>query len=132
MAITDSIADMLTVMRNANSAKKSACEVKSSRMAQEILRILKDEGFISNFKVIKDNKQGLVRIYLKRSKEGKSALVGLRRISTPGLRIYKKADELPKVYSGLGVAIISTSKGMMTDKDARQKKLGGEIICAAW
>ena len=96
------------------------------------MKILKDNKFLSNYKVIKDTKQGILRIYLKYSKEGSPALLGLKRISKPGLRIYKKSDELPKVYGGLGVAVISTSKGMMTDNEAREGKMGGEVICYTW
>ena len=132
MAVTDPVADMLTIIRNASRAKKDAVEVRNSRLAEEIVKILKDEKFISNYKIIKDNKQGLVRIYLKYLKNGNPAILGLKRISRPGLRIYKQADELPKVYGGLGVAVISTSKGLMTDSSAREKRVGGEVICYAW
>ena len=132
MAVTDPVADMLTIIRNASRAKKDAVEVRNSRLAEEIVKILKDEKFISNYKIIKDNKQGLVRIYLKYLKNGNPAILGLKRISRPGLRNYKQADEVPEVYGGLGIAIISTSKGLMTDRGARQKMIGGEVICYAW
>lgn len=132
MAVTDPIADMLTVIRNASRAKKDIVEVKKSGLAEEIVKIFKDCRFISNYKIIEDKKQGLIRIYLKYLKNGNSAIIGLKRISKPGLRIYKQADELPKVYAGLGMAIISTSKGLMTDSAAREKKIGGEVICYAW
>jgi len=132
MAVTDPIADMLTVVRNASFAKKDVVEVKNSGLTEEIIKVLKKEGFISNYKLIKDSKQGLLRIYLRYSKAGSPALLGVKRISKPGLRIYKKADELPKVYGGLGIAIVSTSKGVMADNEAREKKIGGEIICKAW
>jgi len=132
MAVTDPIADMLTVVRNASFAKKDVVEVKNSGLTEEIIKVLKKEGFISNYKLIKDSKQGLLRIYLRYSKAGAPALLGVKRISKPGLRIYKKADELPKVYGGLGIAIVSTSKGVMADNEAREKKIGGEIICKAW
>ena len=132
MAITDPIADMLTILRNASVAKKPAAEVKNSKISEGILKILKDESFVSNFKLIKDTKQGILRVYFKYAEDGAPALLGLKRISRPGLRTYKKADELPKVYGGLGVAIISTSKGLMTDSQAREKKLGGEVICYVW
>lgn len=132
MAVTDPIADMLTVIRNASSAHKDAVEVKNSILSASVLEIMKKNGFISNYKLIKDNKQGILRVYLKYMKDGKPALLGLRRISKPGLRIYKKTDELPKVYGGLGIAIISTSKGLLTDNDARENKVGGEVLCYIW
>lgn len=132
MAVTDSVADMLTIVRNGSSAKKEAVEVKGSRLAEEILGILKKEQYISNFKLMKDNKQGILRVYLKYSKDGSPAILGIKRVSRPGLRIYKKADELPKVYGGLGMAIVSTSKGLMNDNEARDKKIGGEILCYIW
>ena len=132
MAVTDPIADMLTVLRNASVAKKPVAEVKNSKISEGIVKILKDEDFISNYKVIKDTKQGILRVYFKYAPDGAPALLGLKRISKLGLRIYKKADELPKVYGGLGSAIISTSKGLMTDKEAREKKIGGEVICYVW
>ena len=132
MAVTDSIADMLTVVRNASSAKKTVVEVKNSRIAEEIMKIFKKERFISNYKLMKDAKQGILRVYLKYSKDGNPAILGIKRISKPGLRIYKKTDEIPEVYAGLGTAVISTSKGLMTDKGAREKRLGGEVICYVW
>jgi len=132
MAITDSIADMLTVVRNANSARKPVCEVRASRVAEEILKIFKQEGFISNYKAIKDTRQGLLRVYFKYAKDGARAITGIRRISKPGLRIYKKADDLPRVLGGLGIAVVSTSKGIVTDNEAREKRLGGEVMCYIW
>ena len=132
MALTDPIADMLTIIRNASSSKKEVAEVRNSILSEEILKILKTNGFISNYKLITDTKQGILRVYLKRMKSGNPGILGLKRISKPGLRIYKKADELPKVYGGLGIAIISTSKGLMTDDEAREKKIGGEVLCYAW
>ncbi|MFA6142420.1 MAG: 30S ribosomal protein S8 [Candidatus Omnitrophota bacterium] len=132
MAVTDPIADMLTILRNASSSKKEVAEVKNSKLSEEIIKILKVESFIANYKLIKNTNQGILRVYLRYEKDGTPAITGLRRISKPGLRIYKKADELPKVYGGLGVAIVSTSKGMMTDSQAREKKMGGELICYAW
>ena len=132
MAVTDPIADALTILRNASNAKKEAAELRNSKLTEEILKILKKESFISNYKLIKDTKQGILRVYLKYDKDGTPAMLGVKRISKPGLRIYKKADELPKVYGGLGVAVISTSKGLMTDNEARAGKLGGEVICYTW
>lgn len=132
MAVTDPIADMLVMIKNASNAKKEVVEVKNSRLTEEILKILKNEDFIFNYKLIKDSKQGLLRVYLRYYDKGVPAITGLRRISKPGLRVYKKTDELPKVYGGLGVAIISTSKGLMTDSAAREKKFGGEVLCYIW
>ena len=132
MAITDSVADMLTVIRNGSFAKKDAVEVKGSKLSEEVLSIFKKESFISNYKLIKDNKQGILRVYLKYYKDGTPAILGIKRISRPGLRAYKKADEMPKVYGGLGLAVISTSKGLMTDNEARDQKVGGEVLCYIW
>ena len=132
MAVTDPIADALTILRNASFAKKQVAELRNSKIVEEILKIFKTESFISNYKLIKDTKQGILRVYLHYDKDGTPAILGIKRISKPGLRIYKKADELPKVYGGLGIAIISTSLGVMTDKDAREKKAGGEVLCYAW
>lgn len=132
MSLTDPIADMLTVIRNASSTRKEAVEVKNSVLSENIIKLLKREGFIANYKLMKDNKQGILRVYLKYLKSGTPALLGLKRISRPGLRVYKKADAIPKVYGGLGVAIISTPKGLLTDSEARDGKVGGEIICYAW
>ena len=132
MALTDPIADMLTIIRNASRAKKEIVEVKRSVISEEILKIFKAEGFISNYKTIKDSRQGLLRIYLKYFKDGTPAILGITRISRPGLRAYKKADELPRIYGGLGKSVLSTSKGLMTDDDARKNKIGGELICQIW
>ncbi len=132
MAVTDPVADALTILRNASFAKKEVAELRSSKLIEEILKILKKESFISNYKPIKDIKHGIFRVYLKYDKDGTAAMLGIKRISKPGLRVYKKCDELPKVYGGLGVAVISTSKGLMTDSEARDGKMGGEIICYAW
>lgn len=132
MALTDPIADMLTIIRNASRAKKEAAEVKNSVLCETILKLLKREGFVANYKLMKDNKQGMLRVYLKYMKDGAPAITGLKRISKPGLRVYKKAESLPKVYGGLGVAIVSTSKGLLTDNEAREQKVGGEVICYAW
>ena len=132
MAVTDPIADALTILRNASFAKKQVAELRNSKIVEEILKIFRKESFISNYKLIKDTKQGILRVYLMYDKDGTPAILGIKRISKPGLRIYKKSDELPKVYGGLGVAVISTSKGMMTDNEARDKKMGGEVICYTW
>lgn len=132
MAVTDSIADMLTVIRNGSFAKKDVVEVRGSKLSEEILNIFKKENFITNYKLIKDNKQGILRVYLKYAKDGTPAILGIKRVSKPGLRIYKQSDELPKVYGGLGIAVISTSKGLMTDGQARENRVGGEILCYIW
>ncbi|MFA5143800.1 MAG: 30S ribosomal protein S8 [Candidatus Omnitrophota bacterium] len=132
MAVTDSIADALTILRNASRAGKEVAELKNSKLTEEIVKILKREGFVANYKLIKDTKQGLLRVYFKYDKDGTPAMLGIKRISRPGLRVYKQADELPRVYGGLGVAVISTSKGLMTDNEAREGKVGGEVICYAW
>ena len=132
MAVTDSIADMLTIVRNGSRAKMPVVEVRGSNMSGEILNIFKKNDFIANLKLMKDNKQGVLRVYLKYYKDGSPSILGIKRISKPGLRIYKKTDELPKVYGGLGLAVISTSKGLMTDTEAREEKLGGEVICYIW
>ncbi len=132
MAVTDSVADMLTIIRNGSFAKKEVVEVKGSKLSEEILNIFKKEIFVLNYKLIKDNKQGILRVYLKYAKDGSPAILGIKRVSKPGLRIYKKYDELPKVYGGLGLAVVSTSKGLMTDSQAREKKIGGEVLCYIW
>jgi len=132
MAVTDPIADALTIIRNASNAKKEVAEIKNSKIVEAILGILKRDGYIVNFKLMKDNKQGKLRVYLGYAKDGTPTLSGVKRISKPGLRVYKQCDELPKVYGGLGTAIISTSSGLLTDNEARDKKQGGEVICYAW
>ena len=129
--VTDPIADMLTRIRNANSMRYKEVEVPASKIKIEIARILKEEGFISDYKIKKNNIQDNIVLYLKYS--GKERVItGLKRISKPGLRVYAKADEIPTVLSGLGIAIISTSKGMMTDRDARKASLGGEVLAYIW
>ena len=129
--VTDPIADMLTRIRNANSMRYKEVEVPASKIKIEIARILKEEGFISDYKVKKNNIQDILVLNLKYS--GKERVItGLKRISKPGLRVYAKAEEIPTVLSGLGIAIISTSKGLMTDKDARKASLGGEVLAYIW
>ena len=133
MPITDSIADMLTVIRNGSRAKKEKVDVKNSQISQEILRIFKKEGYIKNFKVIDDKKQGLIRVYLEYNEEDRKSLITqIKRVSKPGLRVYVKKEYVPKVLRGLGTAIISTPKGIITDKAARKEKIGGEVICYVW
>ena len=132
MQITDAIADMLTRIRNANSAKHETVDIPASNVKKAIAQILVDEGYIKSFTVIEDNKQGMIRVTLKYG-VGKTRIIsGLRRISKPGLRVYAKSEELPKVLGGLGVAIVSTSKGVMTDKKARLANVGGEILAFVW
>ena len=132
MHITDAIADMLTRIRNANSAKHDTVDVPASNMKKAICQILVDEGYVKNFTVVEDGKQGIIKVNLKYG-EGKSPVInGLRRVSKPGLRVYSSAEELPRVMKGLGVAIISTSKGVMTDRQARKENLGGEVLAFVW
>ena len=133
MQITDTIADMLTRIRNANSAKHDSVEIPASNMKKAIAQILVDEGYVKSYNVIEDGKQGTIRIVLKYQGPSKSpVLMGLRRVSKPGLRRYVGADELPRVLRGLGIAIISTSKGVMTDKKARELHVGGEVLAFVW
>lgn len=132
MQITDTIADLLTRIRNANSAKHDSVEVPASNMKKAICQILVDEGYVKSFTVAEDGKQGMIKIALKYG-EGKTPVIkGLRRVSKPGLRIYSGAEELPKVMKGLGVAIVSTSKGVMTDREARRQNIGGEVLAFIW
>ncbi len=132
MQITDPIADLLTRIRNANSAKHETVEVPASNMKKAIVEILNEEGYIKNYQVIEDGKQGIIRITLKYGQNHEKALTGLKRVSKPGLRIHAGADELPKVLKGLGIAIISTSQGIMTDKAARKANIGGEVLAYVW
>ena len=132
MNTTDPIADMLTRIRNANSAKHTTVDIPASNMKRAIAQILFDEGYIKSFEGIKDEKQGIIRVTLKYDENGKRVISGLKRISKPGLRIYVSKDELPQVLNGLGIALISTSKGIMTDKKAREAGLGGEVIAYVW
>ena len=133
MHITDPIADMLTRIRNANNAKHDTVDVPASNMKKAIAQILLEEGYIKNFQLIDDGTQGVIRITLKYLQPGKEkAITGLRRVSKPGLRVYAGADELPRVLKGLGIAIVSTSKGVMTDKKAREAHVGGEVLAFIW
>ena len=132
MQITDTIADLLTRIRNANSAKHDTVQVPSSNMKKSICQILVDEGYIKSFTVEEDGKQGMITITLKYG-EGKTPVIqGLRRVSKPGLRIYSNVEDMPKVMKGLGIAIISTSKGLMTDRQARKENVGGEVLAFIW
>ncbi|XOQ43368.1 MAG: 30S ribosomal protein S8 [Clostridium sp.] len=132
MQITDTIADLLTRIRNASSAKHDSVEIPASNMKKAIVQILVDEGYIKSYTVIEDGKQGIIKVNLKYG-EGKTAVInGLRRVSKPGLRIYANAENLPRVMKGLGIAIISTSKGIMTDREARKQNVGGEVLAFVW
>ena len=132
MSMSDPIADFLTRIRNANMAHHDSVEVPASKMKNDIAEILKQEGFIRDVEYVEDNKQGIIRVFLKYGKNGERVISGLKRISKPGLRSYVKADAVPKVLNGLGIAIISTSEGVVTDKVARAKKIGGEVIAYIW
>ncbi|MCL7749073.1 MULTISPECIES: 30S ribosomal protein S8 [Bacillaceae] len=132
MVMTDPIADMLTRIRNANTVHHEKLELPASKVKKEIAEILKREGFIRDFEYIEDNKQGVIRIFLKYGATNERVITGLKRISKPGLRVYAKAGELPRVLGGLGIALVSTSKGVMTDKDARQQQIGGEVLAYVW
>ena len=132
MVVTDPIADMLTRIRNANAMRYKEVEVPASRIKLEIARILKEEGYISDVKIKKDKVQDVMVLNLKYGEKKERVITGLKRISKPGLRVYAKHDELPRVLNGLGIAIISTSKGIMTDKEARKNHLGGEVIAYVW
>ena len=130
--VTDPIADMLTRIRNANQMRYKEVEVPASKIKNEIARILKDEGFIEDYKVEKDNTQGTIVLTLKYTDKKERVITGLKRISKPGLRVYANSNEIPKVLNGLGIAIISTSKGIMTDKQARKENIGGEVLAYIW
>jgi len=132
MTMTDPIADMLTRIRNANMVRHEKLEVPASNLKKEIAEILKREGFIRDVEYVDDNKQGIIRIFLKYGKNNERVITGLKRISKPGLRVYAKTDEVPKVLNGLGIALVSTSQGVLTDKEARAKKVGGEILAYVW
>ena len=132
MSMSDPIADFLTRIRNANMAQHESVEAPASMMKKDIAEILKNEGFIRDVEYVDDNKQGIIRVFLKYGNDGQRVISGLKRISKPGLRTYVKADAVPKVLNGLGIAIISTSEGVVTDKVARAKKIGGEVIAYIW
>lgn len=132
MVMTDPIADFLTRIRNANTVYHDKVEAPASRMKKSIAAILRDEGFVKDYEFIDDGKQGIIRVYLKYGASKERVITGLKRISKPGLRVYARKDDVPKVLGGLGIAIISTSKGIMSDKKARREGLGGEVICYVW
>ncbi len=130
--MTDPIADMLTRIRNANMVRHEKLEFPASNLKKEIADILKREGFIRDYEYVEDNKQGILRIFLKYGTNEERVISGLKKISKPGLRVYAKADELPKVLNGLGIAIVSTSKGVLSDKEARAQAIGGEVLAYIW
>ena len=132
MSLSDPIADMLTVMRNANTLSREVVEVPASNAKQEILRVMKDEGYIRNFKMIDQKTHRFPRIYLRQEGSKEIMMTGLRRISKPGLRVYAPKTRIPKVLGGIGIAILSTSKGVLTDRRARQFQIGGEVLCYVW
>lgn len=132
MQITDTIADLLTRIRNASASRHDSVEIPASNMKKAIVRILLDEGYIKNYSVKDDGKQGIIRVTLKYDENKKSVITGLKRVSKPGLRIYSNVEDMPKVMKGLGIAIISTSKGIMTDRQARKENVGGEVLAFIW
>jgi small subunit ribosomal protein S8 len=132
MSMTDPIADMLTRIRNAGEAHFDKVDIPASRMKISLAKIFKEEGFIKNYKVIKDSRQGLLRVYLKYADKQRPLIQGLKRVSKPGRRVYAGAEELPRVQGGLGVAVISTSKGVVADRHARKLQVGGEVLCEIW
>jgi len=132
MTMTDPIADMLTRIRNANTVGHATVDIPASKMKKSIAGILADEGYIKGFDIIDDNKQGIIRIQMKYGADKERVISGIKKISKPGLKVYAKSDEVPKVLGGLGIAIISTSKGIISDKEARKLGVGGEVICYVW
>ena len=132
MQITDPIADLLTRIRNANTQKHETVDCPSSKMKESIVEILANEGYIKGYQIIEDGKQNVIRMTLKYSPSGERVISGLKRVSKPGLRYYASAEEMPRVLKGLGTAIVSTSKGVMTDKAARKEHIGGEVLCFVW
>ena len=132
MQITDTIADLLTRIRNASSAKHDSVDIPASNMKKAIVQILVDEGYVKNYTVAEDGKQGIIKVNLKYGENKSTTIQGLRRVSKPGLRIYSNAEDLPKVMKGLGIAIISTSQGIMTDRQARKENIGGEVLAFIW
>ena len=132
MQISDVIADMLTRIRNANDAKHETVDVPASNLKKSIAQILLDEGYIKNYQIVEDGKQGIIRVALKYAAGKQKVIHGLRRVSKPGLRIYSNCEDMPRVMNGLGIAIVSTSKGVMTDKKARQNNVGGEVLAFVW
>ena len=131
MSRTDPISDLLTCIRNASRVKKETVDIPASRLGEKILQIIKEDGYIEDYRLMKDDKQGICKVYLKYT-DKKSAIRGIKRVSRPGLRIYASKDKIPRVLNGLGTAIISTSKGVLSDREARKNKVGGEVLCYVW
>jgi len=132
MVMTDPIADFLTRVRNANNARHTKVEIPASNLKTNIAEILKNEGFVKDVEVVEDDKQGIVRIFLKYGQDKERVISGIKRISKPGLRVYANSEEMPKVLNGLGIAIVSTSDGIVTDREARSKNIGGEVLAYVW
>ncbi len=132
MSLSDPISNLLTNIRNAAHVKKETVDIPSSKLGEKILEIFKNDGYIEDFRVIKDNKQGILKVYLRYQKDKKSVIAGIKRISRPGLRVYVHNDRIPRVINGLGTAVLSTSKGVMSDRDARKGNIGGEVLCYIW
>ena len=132
MSLTDPISNLLTNIRNAAHAKKETVDIPAFGLGQKILEIFKVDGYVEDYRFIKDNKQGILKVYLKYENNKKPVIRGLKRVSRPGLRVYVKNERIPRVISGLGTAVVSTSKGVMTDREARKSKIGGEVLCYIW
>lgn len=131
MSVSDSIADSLTVIRNATRARKETAEFPASKILERILTIFKTDGYVEDFRLLKDDKQGVLKVYLK-YENNKPAIMGIKRVSRPGLRVYADTNRIPRVLSGLGTAVLSTSKGVISDREARKMKIGGEVVCYIW
>ena len=132
MALTDPVSDLIVRIKTAIARRKAKVDIPSSRIKEHIVRIMKEEGYIANYKYIADSKQGILRVYLKYSSEKESVIQEMRRVSKPGLRIYRGHEKIPKIYGGMGIAIVSTSQGLMTDAQCRQNRIGGEVLCSVW
>ncbi len=132
MPVTDPIADMLTRIRNANNTMKESVDIPASKLKTDIARVLKEEGYIKHYKVIKDNKQGILKVYLKYTQKNEKAITGIKRASKPGCRKYVKSDKTPRILSGYGISILSTSQGVMTGKKSKEVNVGGEVLCYVW
>ena len=131
MSVSDPIADTLTILRNASSAHKESAEFPASKLLERMMAIFKNDGYIEDFRLLKDNKQGLLKVYLK-YENNKPLILGIKRVSRPGLRVYTDNDRIPRVLNGLGTAVISSSKGLISDREARKLKIGGEVLCYIW
>jgi len=132
VSLSDPIADMLTIIRNANRGKKEKVDIPASKLKMEIIKIFKNEGYIKNFKLIEEKEKSYIRVYLKYTSGGDTIIHDLQRVSRPGLRVYKRKNELPRIFNGFGTTIVSTSKGVLTDKKAREQEVGGEVLCYIW